>query len=195
MTSGQRVEGPPWNKPRSAPQTRILKAALDLFVEHGVSGTSLQMIADAVGVTKAAVYRQFKTKEEIIIGVAEMQLARFEDVLEAAEAQANRSRARELLLNQVIDLTVEQRRMAGILQSDPVIGRLLAEHEPFQIYLERLYSALSGDDTTPESLVEAAMSWGAIAGAITHPLVTLLDDATLRFQLQRLARRLFGVPE
>jgi AcrR family transcriptional regulator len=30
-----------------------------------VSGTSLQMIAGAMGVTKAAVYHQFKTKEEI----------------------------------------------------------------------------------------------------------------------------------
>jgi AcrR family transcriptional regulator len=49
--------------PRTAAQTRVLDAALDLISEHGVSGTSLQMIADAVGVTKAAVYHQFKTKE------------------------------------------------------------------------------------------------------------------------------------
>ena len=58
---------------RTAAQTRILVAALDLFADHGVSGTSLQMIADAIGVTKAAVYHQFKTKDEIIIAVAEMQ--------------------------------------------------------------------------------------------------------------------------
>jgi AcrR family transcriptional regulator len=32
----------------------VLDAALDLFAEHG--GTSLQMIADAIGITKAAVY-------------------------------------------------------------------------------------------------------------------------------------------
>jgi AcrR family transcriptional regulator len=50
--------------PRSAAQTRILIAALNLFADHGVSGTSLQMIADALGVTKAAVYHQFKTKDE-----------------------------------------------------------------------------------------------------------------------------------
>ena len=33
---------------------RIIDAALELFAEHGVGGTSLQMIADRVGVTKAA---------------------------------------------------------------------------------------------------------------------------------------------
>jgi AcrR family transcriptional regulator len=54
---------------RTAAQTRILSAALDLFADHGVSGTSLQMIADAVGVTKAAVYHKFKTKEEVVIAV------------------------------------------------------------------------------------------------------------------------------
>ncbi len=148
MVSDQRVTGQPWSKPRSAAQTRILKVALDLFGEHGVSGTSLQMIADAVGVTKAAVYRQFKTKDEIIIAVTEMQLARFQDALQAAEAQENRPRARELLFNQVIDMVVEQRRMVGILQSDPVIIRLLAEHEPFRLFLERLYGVLIGDETS-----------------------------------------------
>jgi hypothetical protein len=35
--------------PRTAAQTRVLIAALDLFAEHGVSGTSLQMIADRTG--------------------------------------------------------------------------------------------------------------------------------------------------
>ena len=44
------------------------------------------MIADALGVTKAAVYHQFKTKDEIIIAVTEMQLARLEEPLEEAEA-------------------------------------------------------------------------------------------------------------
>jgi AcrR family transcriptional regulator len=53
--------------PRPAAQSRILVAALDLFVDQGVSGTSLQMIADSLGVTKAAVYQQFRTKNETII--------------------------------------------------------------------------------------------------------------------------------
>ena len=138
--------------PRTAAQTRILIAALNLFADHGVSGTSLQMIADALGVTKAAVYHQFKTKDEIIIAVTERQLARLEDVLEDvledAEASEDRPKARELLLNRVIELAVERRHMVGLMQSDPVIIRFLAEHKPFQAFLERLYAALIGDDNT-----------------------------------------------
>ena len=62
--------------PYSGAQDRTIAAALDLFVEHGVSGTSLQMIADALGVTKAAVYHQFNTKEEIVVAAVEVRAAR-----------------------------------------------------------------------------------------------------------------------
>lgn len=180
--------------PRTAAQTRILVAALDLFGDHGVSGTSLQMIADALGVTKAAVYHQFKTKDEIIIAVTEMQLARLEAALEDAEAAEDRPRVRELLLSKVIEMAVEQRRIVGVMQSDPVIIRFLAEHKPFQAFLERLYAALIGDDTGPETLVQAAMLSGAIGSAVQHPLVAHLDDATLRSHLLRLTRRLVDLP-
>src|SRR5690348_12609144 len=37
----------------SPAKARIISAAAGLFTEHGVGGTSLQMIADAIGVTKA----------------------------------------------------------------------------------------------------------------------------------------------
>src|SRR4249919_3146625 len=58
---------------RSPAQRRILEATHDLIAEHGVGGTSLQMIADAVGVTKAAVYHQFRAKDEIVIAVTEIE--------------------------------------------------------------------------------------------------------------------------
>ena len=74
--------------PRTAAQVRIITAALDLFAEHGVNGTSLQMIADAIGVTKAAVYHQFKTKDEIVLAAVEVDLVKVEAALDAAETDA-----------------------------------------------------------------------------------------------------------
>jgi len=179
----------------SAAQTRIIEAALDLFAEHGVSGTSLQMIADAIGVTKAAVYHQFKTKDEIILAVAEVDLARLEAALDAAEAEESRPRALEVLLAQMIDLAVERRRTASTYQGDPVMVRFLAEHEPFQQLMDRLYCLLVGDDAGAEARVRAAMNWAAIGGAVMHPVVVDLDDDTLRSQLQRLARGLLHLPD
>ena len=95
---------------RSAAQQRILDAALTLIADHGVGGTSLQMIADTIGVTKAAVYHQFKTKDEIVIALTERELGRLDDALAAAEAEKSRPRAREVLLTRVIDM----RSSAGV---------------------------------------------------------------------------------
>jgi AcrR family transcriptional regulator len=179
---------------RSAAQHRILDAALTLIADYGVGGTSLQMIADAVGVTKAAVYHQFRTKEELVIALTERELGRLDDALEAAEAEESRARAREVLLSRVIDMAVERRRAASTLQFDPVIIRLLAGHEPFQQFLTRLYGVLLGD-AGDEARVRAAMLSGAIGVAVVHPLVADVDDESLRSQLLLLTRRLLALPE
>lgn len=152
--------------PRSPTQTRILDAALELIADHGVSGTSLQMIADAIGVTKAAVYHQFKTKEAIVIALTERELGQLEDALEAAEAEGSPTRARELLLTRVVEMAVSRRRATSTLQFDPVVVRLLAEHEPFQQFI----------------------------AAVMHPLVADIDDDTLRAELLQTMRRILVLP-
>jgi AcrR family transcriptional regulator len=177
---------------RSPAQTRILDAALQLIAEHGVGGTSLQMIADAIGVTKAAVYHQFKTKEQIVIALTERELGGLEEALEAAEADDHRSRAREVLLDRVIDVAVERRGAASTLQFDPVIVRLLAEHEPFQHFIQRLYGVLL-DNAAEDARVAAAMLSGAIAVGVLHPLVADVSDDNLRSQLRRTIRRLIEI--
>jgi AcrR family transcriptional regulator len=179
---------------RSAAQTRILDAALQLIAEHGVGGTSLQMIADAVGVTKAAVYHQFKTKDQIVIALTERELGGLEEALEAAEAHDHRTQAREVLLERVIDVAVERRGAASTLQFDPVIVRLLADHEPFQQFIQRLYGVLV-DDAAEDARVSAAMLSGAIAVGVLHPLVADIDDDTLRAQLRRITHRLIDAAE
>lgn len=174
---------------------RVITAALALFAEHGVSGTSLQMIADAMGVTKAAIYFQFKAKEEIVLAVAEVELRGLEAAIEAAEAEGCSVRAREVLLDRVIDLAIARRRFVGVLQNDPVMVRFLAEHEPFERLMDRLFAVLLGEAPGPEAWVPAAMIAAAIGGALAHPRVAQLDDDTLRPHLMRLARRLLDLPE
>jgi AcrR family transcriptional regulator len=181
--------------PLSAAKARIIDAALPLFGDHGVSGTSLQMIADSLGVTKAAVYHQFRTKDEIVLAVAESELARLEVAVEAAEAEPSRLEGRRVLLAQVVDMAVERRRMASALQGDPVMIRLLGEHEPFQQLMARVFGLLLGEEPDAENWVTAAMVSSAIGGAVANPLVADVDDDTLRFHLLRLAQRLLDLPD
>lgn len=186
--------GLPVSFPFSAAKSRIVTAALELFSKHGISGTSLQMIADDIGVTKAAVYHQFRTKDEIVVAAVEVELTSLKPTLDTAEADDQRPRALKLLLTQVIDLAVEHRRMVVTLQHDPVVVRLLAEQKPFQQFMERLFSALTGGDDSAEARVQAAMISMAIGGAVSHPLVVGLDDDTLRSQLLQLTWKFLDLP-
>lgn len=174
----------------TAAQTRIIDAALVLFAEHGISGTSLTMIANALGVTKAAVYHQYNTKDEIVLAVAQVVLARLEAAVIAAEAERSRPRAREVLVAAMIDLAVEQRRMAGILQRDPVMLRFLENHEPFRHVMARVNRLLMCGTSNPEARTQAATLAAAIAGAVIHPLVLDLDGEALRSQLRKQLRKI-----
>jgi AcrR family transcriptional regulator len=178
----------------SVAQQRTIEAAMQLFGDHGVSGTSLQMVADALGVTKAAVYHQFKSKDSLVLAVAEVGMAPLQDALDAADAEPSRVQGRAVLLTRVIDLAVERRRWVHALQGDPVIVRLLASHEPLLALVTRVYSLLLDDEADPKSQVRAAIVASAIGGAIVNPLVARLDDATLRAELIEVTRRLFELP-
>jgi AcrR family transcriptional regulator len=178
----------------TAAQTRVITAALDLFARHGVGGTSLQMIADEIGVTKAAVYHQYKTKDEIVLAAAEAELARLQAVIDGAEAEPSRKRARDALVTGIVDLAVDRRRTTSTILSDPVIVGFFAEHETFRDVMVRLRRLLIGDDAGPEARVRTAMLIAAISGAVMHPFVVDLDDDMLRAELLRLARRFLGQP-
>ncbi len=176
----------------SPARTRVLDAALDLFAQHGVSGTSLQMIADAVGITKAAVYHQFPTKDQIVIAVTERELGRLLPALEEAEAYGDGPQARDALLERVVEMAVRDRRLVRTLQFDPVVVRLLAEHKPLQRFMDRLYRVLLSDAGL-DGRIEAAMFSGAISTAVMHPLVADIDDDTLLARLTDMIRRLLGL--
>jgi AcrR family transcriptional regulator len=193
MRAGRADASPLGSVSFTAAQTRIIEAALDLFTEHGIGGTSLQMIADALGVTKAAVYHQYNTKDEIIRAVAQVVLARLEAAATAAEAQRSRPRAREVLITAMVDLAIERRRMAGILQRDPVMLRFLQNHESFRRVMARVNRLLMGGASTARARVQAATLAAAIAGAVVHPLVLDLDDESLRAELLAQVRKVLRV--
>lgn len=174
----------------SAAQIRVATAATGLFSSHGVAGTSLQMIADTMGVTKAAIYHQFSTKEAIVLACTEMQVAFLERLLDEAGASGDQGQARSDVLAAIIDMAVARRHTVGSLQNDPSVTRLLAEHPPFRHIQRRLHQVLSGEQSAVTSQVQSAMIFSILTGAVGHPMVADLDDETLRRELGHLVPRL-----
>jgi len=46
-------------------RTRILEEAAKLFTEKGYEATSVQDLAEVLGLSKAALYHHFRSKEEV----------------------------------------------------------------------------------------------------------------------------------
>lgn len=87
---------------------RLLDTALGLFTVHGVEGTSLQMIADVLGVTKAAVYYHFKTKDEIIESLVHDRVAMIETLLEWASSQPRTLQTRREFVRRYSEMLHQQ---------------------------------------------------------------------------------------
>lgn len=64
----------------------ILDAALDLLIERGAAGASIEGIARRAGVAKLTVYRRWQSKEELLI--AALEHAKTIDTLEPQGAQS-----------------------------------------------------------------------------------------------------------
>jgi AcrR family transcriptional regulator len=54
------------SRPRSDTRRRIQEVARDLFLQQGVQRTSLQDIADKLGITKPALYYHFASREDLV---------------------------------------------------------------------------------------------------------------------------------
>src|SRR5262249_31913602 len=94
----------------------ILQATLRLLAARGVQGTSLDLLADEVGVAKSSILWHFGSKEELLLRVAERV---FEEVA--------RGPAREILALRTLDERSEAtwRFYSDTVRRRPEIRRLL----------------------------------------------------------------------
>src|SRR5580693_1625842 len=68
-------------------RSRLRELALELFAEQGYEKTSLREIAERLGVTKAALYYYFKSKEDIVRSLVEDYVAELDDLIAWARTQ------------------------------------------------------------------------------------------------------------
>jgi len=89
---------------RTDTREAIRSVALELFAEQGYDKTSLREISERLGVTKAAVYYHFKSKEEILLSLIEDFLAQVDDVVDWAQSQPAGVETRNEVLRRYSDL-------------------------------------------------------------------------------------------
>ncbi|NUR79009.1 MAG: TetR/AcrR family transcriptional regulator [Dermatophilaceae bacterium] len=177
--------------PRGQGRRRVIDAAVELFAEQGVSGTSLQMIADHLGVTKAAVYYQFHAKEDIVLAVIESAVEDLAAFVATAEEQALADptapdSATLVALHGLVDLMINHRQVVAALMRDPEVERIMAAHENLNSLIDRLVALLLGPEPDLPRRVAVSVVGAGIAQAGIDPRLTDVDDDTLRRHLLEL---------
>lgn len=83
-------------QPTSVRKVQIVQATLRVIAEHGISGATLSRIAEKVGITDAALYRHFRSREEILLAAHHALVERVYAWLNSSHAPNVIDRLREL---------------------------------------------------------------------------------------------------
>ncbi|OBH01664.1 TetR family transcriptional regulator [Mycobacterium sp. E342] len=173
---------------RGFARERVLDAALELFAQHGIRGTSIQMIAARLGVTKASVYYQFQSKDDIVLAVAEpifddlAHIQRIADMLPTPQAR------RDVALSGVVDLVIRHRQVANVVYGDPVMTELVNTHPDLHHIVDSFTDLLLGARRTDSDLVAMTMLTAGIYGCAADSRLRGITDDDLRDMLQDIVK-------
>jgi len=152
--------------PRSDTRARIIDVALELFAEQGYEKTSLREIADRLGVTKAALYYHFKTKDDIVHGIVDSMAAPIDDTIAWGEGKPWSPELRDELV---------RRFAAGMVERAPLL-RFFHENQPalrespagleFKARMLAMIRLVHGPEATFQDRLRATMSLFSIHSAM-----------------------------
>jgi AcrR family transcriptional regulator len=173
QTAGVRQEPPEGDldddrQPPEAVSTRerVLDVALDLFTEKGFDRTSLREIAEKLGVTKAALYYHFASKDDILMAL-HMRLHELgaDALTKMAGEEPVSLGAWGALLDQVMGQMLVQRKIFLLHERNQAALEKLhredhdAEHEDMQT---RFRKVLADPRVSLRDRVRMAASFGAV---------------------------------
>jgi AcrR family transcriptional regulator len=152
---------------RGDTRARIQQVALELFAEQGYERTSLREIAERLGVTKAALYYHFKSKEDIVRSFTEDYFSRIDNLIAWGREQPPGARTATELLDRYITLVIESGEVFRFLERNQatVHGTEDGKHRftQFRPRLAALMEVITGPDAPVRSRIRAAAAIFAVS--------------------------------
>jgi AcrR family transcriptional regulator len=171
---------------------RLIEVAVDLFTRHSFAGTSLQMIADEMGFTKAAIYYHFRTREELLAAVVEPIFEQLSAIITAAESERSAAARADHMLLGYAELAVANRALVSVLACDPSVTTLLRDQPHWSELINRQLALLAGDVRDAGGLIKATVVLAGISSAVGPAWIAVGDDDLLR-HLVDTGRRTLGL--
>src|SRR5437764_12853166 len=104
--------------PRTDTRSRVQKVALELFAEQGYEKTSLREIAERLGVTKAALYYHFKSKEDIVHSFTDDYFAELDALLDWAKDKPRGDGTRREILDRYVGIVLASNEVFRFLEQN-----------------------------------------------------------------------------
>jgi AcrR family transcriptional regulator len=175
-----------------ATRSRTLAVAMQLFSQYGFAGTSLQMIADELELTKAAIYYHFRTRDELLLALMRPMLTEIGNVVETAERQGGTQARAEAMLDGYAGVVARNRLLAAVTVFDPSVRSTLRSQPEWVGLIERQLALFGGTGSAGSDGISAAVVMTGLAGAASTADPRLADDL-LRAELIAVGRRVLGL--
>lgn len=117
---------------RGDTRQRILDAALELFSEQGYERTALREIAEQLGVTKAALYHHFRSKEELIVSLFEALTGPLDELIDWGRRQPRTLMTKREVLRRYSDALAGAAPLIRFMQENQATVRGLSVGEIFR---------------------------------------------------------------
>jgi AcrR family transcriptional regulator len=108
----------------SVTRREVLDLSAELFAKHGYRSTSLEIVADRLGVTRQALYYHFRSKGEILAALFEQMMTRLETAVSAAAEQDGDDVFLAMLQAHIETAVVNTALVALLLHERPEIAKL-----------------------------------------------------------------------
>jgi AcrR family transcriptional regulator len=125
-------------------RARILDVALELIADRGFAATSTREIAERLGLTKAALYYHFRTKDDLLAAIVGTVMADLETLAERGQG-ARTPEERRGLVEGYVHLVQAHADLIRVLASDPSVKQSAGLHDAMPIF-RRLGRPLAGTD-------------------------------------------------
>jgi AcrR family transcriptional regulator len=182
--------------PRTDTRSRVQKVALELFAEQGYEKTSLREIAERLGVTKAALYYHFKSKEDIVHSFTDDYFAELDALLHWAKDQPPGDQTRLAVLDRYIGTVLSGSEVFRFLEQNRAsVQGMEAGKERFARFRDRLdglVDVLAGPDALLRDRVRATSAVLATGATCMFYLQQVDDLDKLRAIVLEIATDLIG---
>ena len=165
--------------PRTDTRSRVQKVALELFAEQGYEKTSLREIAERLGVTKAALYYHFPSKEAIVHSFTDDYFAEIDALVDWAKDQPRTEATRREILQRYVGIVLAGSEVFRFLhQNQASVQAMEAGKDRFARFrgrLDALTDLLAGPDAPLRDRVRASAAVLSV-GATYMVYLQQVDD-------------------